>query len=566
MKKIGNVFILFILIFFTWYLLSPYLSKDTIPGWGIDPYFCVYVIKQVMEKFAFGIFPHQSTFWDIPMFFPSKHTLAFSDPFILQGILVYIFHKILSVDFFLSVNLAFAGFFLLNWMFCFLFYNVYVRSIFVSIVASWLWTFSLYFLAQSAHFQNTAAVGIVMTLYFSTKVNKKINVYTFLWIPISFLVLATSNLYNFVFTVYIIPPFWLFEIHRRFKNQSQKIKLVIIRNYLFSIIISIVLTLPIFYRYYETRKMYSEFSMQRNFFEQVYSSSRLIDYFTNFSLPPFYQNWLPLPTHFERNAFPGLFSFLFFVSSVLIFLYFWKYKKDLKYYSRQHINGMILTFLLFCLGVFLASGALLFPDLFQLVTHFVPGLSGLRAIGRAGMIVVLAECLGMGILLSLLSKQKKFTLLLLLCFMVGLQIFERLVPHFRHSQVNVTKSKIYNSRITNYLKQKSPESFGVLELSPDKEEQIKFSLERSLYHNHPILVGYSGFYPFSHEKLPKTYEFLQKCDSNNSEFQIFFKNTKYIIIHKNIQELPVNIISCLGNLGFYRLLTDSEEVLFTAKK
>lgn len=548
MKKFCIAFVFITLVSSSWYLLSPYISSETIPGWGLDPYFCVYVIKQVVSQLDLGIYPLESKFWDIPMFFPAKRVLAFSDPFILQGFFVFILQKIFSLSFFLSVNLVFVTFFLLNLIFCFLFYSVYIRSYFISIIAAWLWTFSVYFLVQSAHYQNTAAVGIVMTLYFSTKVNKKMNQYVFFWIPISFIVLVTSNLYNFVFTIFVIPSFWLFEIYRKFNKQPLTYKLIVIRNYLCSIFVSIFVTFPILYRYYETRQMYPEFLTQRNFWEQTYSSARLVDY-------------VSITGNFERTAFPGLFTFLIFLVSLFIFFYFVISDKNSQTYPRYSTKGMVLVFVLLVLGSFLASGAHWFPNLFQFVSEVVPGLSGLRAIGRAGVIVVLAECLAVGIFLHIIYRKNKFFLFLLLCILVALQIHERLIHNFRNNQILIKNADIHKSKITHFLKGKKGD-LAIFEVSSDGSQQIKFSLERGLFHELPIITGYSGFSPYSHYDVFKIYGYLEKCNLDRLKNNKLLKHSHFIILHEKKQERLYSMVGCLEQLDFKTLIKNKNQTLF----
>ncbi|MBE7410516.1 MAG: hypothetical protein L6Q54_09880 [Leptospiraceae bacterium] len=375
----------------TYWLLSPLINSDTITGWGVDPYFCTFVMDKVSGQFALGLSPFQSKFWDIGLFYPAIRTLAYSDPFILQGFLVFLLKTIFSVNLFTSANIVFALFFLLNFFCAFLLFYEISKNKNASIISSWLWAFSLHHLSQSSHFQNTSSFTIPLALYFTFKIFSNSKFIYKLGLALSFFLLACSNLYYFVFTEIAVGFTILFQLI--FTKTFQMRKTILLRS-TFSIMLAVLFSLPILYRYFESAKIYPEIENSRgSIADQMDFSARASDYFSSLHDPIEYKKILPTVTNIERIVSPGLYTFgisiIFILFQIFNRIFIKKYPSQIFYYGV----GLLIF------SSTIASGLLIDEENTTLLFQFIPGILNLRAIGRVGILIVLAECILIAILL-----------------------------------------------------------------------------------------------------------------------------------------------------------------------
>ena len=163
---------------------------DTIPGFGLDPFFCMFVIDTNSKHLSAGNFLEIA---NLSFFYPKKHTLGFSDPLIFHSFLFALI-KLFVTSKATAIRYMFVLFFLLNWLVCTQFLFHLKKKINISIFVGWLFAFSLFFQVQSAHYQNLLVFPVFLSILplFSPEMKLKYKfIYSFLGISI-FLI---SNLY-----------------------------------------------------------------------------------------------------------------------------------------------------------------------------------------------------------------------------------------------------------------------------------------------------------------------------------------------------------------------------------
>ncbi len=550
----------------TFWLLSPHLNSDSITGWGGDPYFCTFVMDKVSNQFALGLNPFQDKFWDIPFFYPAKRALAYSDPFILQGFLIYILEKFFQTNLFLSVNIVFILFFILSTIFAALFYFEVTKNRIGSVLAGWLWAFSLHHLSQSAHFQNTAGFGIPMALFFLFRVFSNPSWIYKVGLALSFFLLVCSNLYYFVFAEIAVGYAILYRIIIA-RSNSEKKKIIFQAG--FALILAIAVSFPVLYRYLETRKMYPEFENARGIEEQVVFSARAGDYVSSLHDPVDYQRILPVVINLERIASPGLYTF----AIVLCFILFHGYSRVFQKILPTRIFYFGLG--LFILSALISSGLLIHKGFFSGLFELIPGIKNLRAIGRIGILVVLAECLFIALLFKYIlhnirtgeNKRYRFLLGLFLFLIVALQVRERLSFRFREDKIKIDSEKVNASPIVQFLaiQKIGHVEFPVMEIDTksDPDNHNNQYLLRSLFHHQPILNGYSGYTPSTHYNLnANAIQYFLKCSLPVDEYNSPLFQAKGLILNKDFRDIGHDELDCLKKQGFIKIVKQDGTVMF----
>jgi hypothetical protein len=530
------IFILFILLSINFYLLSPFLSNENIAGWGSDPYFCLYVVKQLANKFNLGIFPWRDEFWDLPFFFPAKQVLAFSDPLILPGLTVYILNK-LGVDTLLAFNIIFIINLFLNWLFASLVLKRFISSQQLAIVCGWLLGFSSHLLSQSAHFQNTYAWLFFMALYGALSLKDRTTFSPILVLFFGVFLLGITNLYYLAFTIIAVGLLifsvliYPFAIGRCLSIVS-------------TVSIALISLTPVISRYHQVRDIYPPETFSRPFELQVHFSARVIDFFTSNLISPLYSSFLPLSENFERNSFIGLFSFLVTLLGFLIIpIFFLKTKKDIN--LRQ---GYLLGTFLSLGGVFIATAPWACPSLFISLRETIPGVADLRAIGRIGIMTTLGFAILSCIFIqqiNLFFERSKLRSLVIFLFLTP-QIAERVIPEFRDSwrafkSVELKKNEVQLTR---------NQGVAYLEYSFSPMDNYNaHALIEGLINDVKVINGYSGYSPPGYD-FDGLREVINNCNGTLDRYSQHLKNTKWLTIRSIPEGKKEVVLNCFKTLGF----------------
>jgi hypothetical protein len=547
----GALFLLVVLIATTVYLLSPFISTKTIPGWGDDPVFCVFTLGALAKQFSVGLTPWHEAFWDIPMFVPKRQVLALSDPLLLPGFLVFVFHHWLTLPLFLSVNIVFVVLLLLGWLSCWLLLRALGFSRNVAISGGWLWAFSPSILSQSAHFQNTMAFAIPLVLAgaVSTWHGK---IYGNLLVITGILFLGYSNLYY----LYIASFALMAIVGVLFIGERSFLKAA---SVLGSFGVALFLCVPIGAHYMGGGGGSSiGASDERPFWLQQHFAARLKDYFTSNLVHPWWTGILPVSENFERNAFSGISTLFFAIAGLIIGIC------PIIRRRKEVIDGGALAVFVGCLlilvGCFFSSGPLFAESFYQHMRSWIPGFAEMRAVGRFGILVVLGEVVLSVIFLQFLARSRssaigKWALVALIIFV---QVFERVVPEYRRWQVSLQPDEISSILSSHALEG------AVWEISPgDSQATNLVAMRRALFHSHPIINGYSGYEPEGYS-LKSVSLLSSDCQGFINHYNHLLQHAKLIVVHGFAETQMNRVVECLG-FGYDLQSNSAEGAIFVRR-
>jgi hypothetical protein len=545
---------------FTIVMLIPILTRDTLPGFGSDPYFCAYIIKQVSNNFSSGILFFESKFWDINLYYPNIRSLALSDPFILQGLIVFILKYFNNNNLIYNINLLFIISFLMNWFLSFLLFKKYCSSKILSLVFSWLFSFSVYNQIQSSHFQNLSFYGLILFIYSIQKLNFKFSFFTLFCITFSLFVLVTSNLYYFLFCLYLSPILIMIMLYTKNYFSNWKRLILIIKNSIIYIIFGIILSSTIIYRYVEVKWIYPELQNQRTFADQINLATRFVDIFSSLNKYWIYPDFYPISLNFERSFFPGMSNL---VLGILLTILFLKYKNI---FNQREIR-FIKIGALFILIIFIISSSPVYLPLISKLLNFVfPPLSSLRAIGRINIFGILFYFLILSILIRkfllfrFVSNSTYFVVTIifwLTLFFSSLEMFSFRIDNYKFNIYSISDNLIY------LIDSNTNKDSNILILENNSEAEVEKFLKFALLSNFKIINGYSGYSPSSHYITEKSQNFLVSCRYNSSSFRSFKRNIDYLIL--KIDEKFEELNECLLSNNFKPTSHSSKYTVYKLK-
>jgi hypothetical protein len=533
-------------VFLTYHLLSPFLTNHSVPGWGEDPIFCAFTLKEVSRKFAEGWTPLGDEFWNIRMYYPSTKVLAFSDPLILPGFLLFLAQKV-GLPMFLSINMIFCLFIISGWLSATLFFCSFGIEKKLAATGGWLWAFSSHLLSQSAHFQNTLAFGIPLSLsgMMLMSSEKKGGSAAFCG---GLLILGCSNLYYLYFTLLTSGILWALLL---LVESSGPQRLRLLWRYPLLLCGTLITLSPILYRYFEVKGIYGAALTSRPFWLQQHFAARPKDYFTSNLVSPLYSAYTAISDNFERNAFPGLISLLLAFLGLLIALI--QLPKWMRGQLPVGVVKLPVVGIAFVIaGALLSSGPLLLPSGYEWLRAHLPGFADIRAVGRFGILVVLGEtCLIVYGIDTLRRCSMLPGIRVLVNFgltlAVLLQIAERIVPQYRTWQVAVDPDHETTAILAAIAAQ--PSQGPLLEIGFDESQAVHVNaLRRALHHEVPVLNGYSGFEPQGYA-LRSLASSDQGCDILMHDYWSLLKSSGLLLVKGKDSEETKRVGQCLQNVG-----------------
>jgi hypothetical protein len=489
--------------------------KGSIPGFGLDPFFCMFVIHTNALKFLALDF---QGIVNLPFFYPKAHTLAFSDPLLFHSILYLVFYKIFEVKD-LCIRLMFFSFFILNWIACSVFLYQIRKKIITALFVGWLFAFSLFLQVQSAHYQNLIVFPIflsIIPLFKLTLYNRSKFLLTFFG---TFL-MVISNLYFFIYGLIVF-----FSIAILYSIYRGRFFLIKSKYAFFGCVVAGLFALPIIQYYYSVKIEYPEIVGVRNFDEKVSFSARPSDFF-KVLYPPFLYFDLKkyfVSYEFERTNFSGLLGMMIFTGLSLPYLKFTKFKT---------LKPQLLSIFLFAIGVFLVSGPLIFPPIYKLASMIVPGLSEIRAVGRAGLIINIAYVVSIFIFIAI-PKIKNFFYYTFITLVILILIGERITIDFptRFVQLNLP----INEESLQLVKDENIENIdtkSIFVLTETVEDFIRIPFYLSIESGIATVNGYSGYNPSEWNHTNLLFSQVPDCKQVVRENRFLFDHASYLLIER----------------------------------
>lgn len=371
------------------------LNLDNLPGDYLDARYINYVLEHGFLWFN-NIEPHQN-FWDMPMFYPNKNTLAFGD-IMLGAMLIYC-----PIRFFVdNPQNAFQIFYVLSlflnfFSFYFLSRKVFKLTNLYSSFSAYFFTFCLIRHAQTIHFQLFWQFYMILSIFcfclIKNQNTKLINRLLFLF-GVIFWVLQTYTTFYFGWYMFFCLPIVLTALlifkdtRLMFKNWLKNVDNFCICTVAFGL----VLLLPLAYHYLLVGSKFAK-AEPSNILHLLFSYSFLDSIFIDYSLFYFEEAMLGV----------GLITTLL----IIVALFKSKYKKPL------------LFFVVVLISIFCNKHIYSF-----LYNNFLP-MAAIRALGRYVFVFVPIYAL---ILACFLKNLKHFWLTLLLMILI---IVEQ-IPYVNH--------------------------------------------------------------------------------------------------------------------------------------
>ncbi|MDZ4726983.1 MAG: hypothetical protein SH817_12555 [Leptospira sp.] len=484
----------------------------------MDPFFCMFVIDTNSKHLSNGNFFEIA---NLPFFYPKKQTLGFSDPLIFHSLLFALIKPFVSSKA-TAIRLMFVLFFFLNWLVCSKFLFLLKKNVSISIFVGWLFTFSLFFQVQSAHYQNLLVFPIFLSILplFSPEMKLK---YKFIYSFIGISIFLISNLY---FSIYSLIVYFSSLIFLYIYKGSITLKKNVYS--ILGVLISLMVCYPLLQFYFDIRIEYPEIVGVRNFEEKIQFSASWRDYLKVLYPPSIYLHFKKyfVSFDFEKSNFSGLIGLILFFAITV---------SNIKNIFKRKYDIYKLSIFLFGIGVFLASGAIYLPFLYKIILKIVPGISEIRALGRAGLII------NLGIILSVYyflikfpiknTKQKLF--FSLICLLLFSERFAEdfYIRNIEYSTDSNREAKlIFDSYIIlNKVNKTKP----ILVISENSENNIRIPFFLNLESDATIINGYSGYQPKEWNHFALLNETNAKCDVSMKKNEFLFSYASLLLVETN---------------------------------
>lgn len=449
------------------------------------------------------------------IFFPHKDSMLYSETQLSAGVLTLPLHFINDSPIFAYNVWTIASFFFMGFFMYLLAKYLSKNNEFVSILAGILFAYSPFRMAALSHLQNSSIFYLPLAMllifkFFDTK-KRSYLIGLLVTLVLQFYASWYQMVYALIAVGILLAGYWIFKLAR------PKVVLKVFA----AVCLAVVLTLPL-------AKAYANFSKASNASFSIQSQATYSASLLDYAIPhqgtlvgKLYYHLRPTAQHNSYN--PDSHSYygmtLYGLVIVLIILTF-KHRKRGVEAMRQFKTVIILTTIGLA-GLFISFGPVLklrslpyytFSDGFRyvipmpyiFVSKFLPQLSFMRALGRAGVLILFALCCLLALTPLVVGKVGfyKRHRKLINVLVVGLIIFE-LFPFHRMPMRNQTYS--YNLSVPAVYKfiKKNSQVNNILVISADFDYPGSEGFPTWLpevtmwsgYHNKEIYNGYSGYLP-----------------------------------------------------------------------
>ena len=547
-------FILFSsIVFYGFYNKTSLGGKYVISYFLDDPLLNMAILKHNMDIFL----THSlSNLWHMPIFYPYKLTLAFSENLLPQSVFLLPVYTLTGHNIVQTYNIAILLSFIA------LAFNLYVASYYytknieASILAAIFFAFSPFFITHLSHFQVISAFWLPLIFLGIHKAFKENNIKYIALASVLYVLQSASCMYYLVITpIFVIIHFAVYYYYNP-KNTRFFTKALLLFFF-----ISII---PIFLLITPYLKVTSLYGLERTLREiRAYSPTIL-----SFILPPpctlldfivktFVKN---IPRYNQARLYMGILPSIFLIFA-LIFIeknIILAFKLKERTYEDTHEYAPVLIikkhpypafikayWWSFWVSLSLALGITLFGSpipnpLYALFYKFYPGAAGLRDPSRFFAITIMSCAIFIAYFYNTYSKNKKrVTIFILLLIYLLLEFLPKTAP-VRKMPYGGKLPEAYKWIMQNTNQKDRLMEFPLVELfyqqkifcrPPDSSTYRKgfFYTYYTVFHKKDIFNGYSGYFsPFLIYALissPKTQLSVAK-----------YTGIRYIVIHKDIYQ------------------------------
>ncbi len=416
-KYIIAIFIFTLSAIYITYPLAPHIA-DRVTGFGDE-----LVISWIQNWVIHSLFTDPLNIFNANIYYPYNNTLAFSDPFILTGIMAipikFITGEAISVfNFTLISSLLLLGFSI----FTLIYYLT--KNYLLSVFCGLLINFSPAVLDYSVHVQVLAVWSVPLSTLFFLRFLETAKT-RFLAVS---LIILLIQIYNSVLPGYfIVFSFCVILLFYFSKKSASYNRFINLKNIL-TIALFAFAIIPIGNAYFSVSK---EFNYVRDIRDAVHFAFQPEDFLfpgVRTKLHGFLYEAIPSNKFSQNNEFkPGYLGLIFSALVILAILYIIKNFKrisiDIKTFFTISMLGFILS-----LGPVLHLGRqtihepFMIPLPYALFYYIIPGFQGLRNSGRWNMLFMIAVVIVIGLilnkLLSRLSLKKQIIIYASLLFLV----------------------------------------------------------------------------------------------------------------------------------------------------
>jgi hypothetical protein len=521
------------------------------------------------------------SYTDGNIFFPHKDSMLFSETQLSAGLLTLPLHFINDNPIFSYNVWSIASFFFMGFFMYMLAKYLSKKHEFISILAGILFAYSPFRMAALSHLQNSSIFYLPLAVllifkFFETK-KRGYLIGLFVTLVLQFYASWYQMVYALIAIGLLLGGYWVFKLA----------KLKVVLNVFIVVCLAALSTLPL-------AKAYANFSKTSNASFSIQSqttySASLVDYFIPEQGTLLGRLYYHLKPTAQRNSYNpdshSYYGMTLYALAIVLFVLAYRTRKRSVQIMRQFktlvifaligLAGMIISLgpvlKIKGSGTYVLSGdevryAIALP--YILVSKFLPQLSFMRALGRAGVLILFALCCFLALVpfavkkVGFYQRHKR----LINCLVIGLIIFE-LIPF--HRMPMRSESYVYNLSVPPVyeLVKSRDEIDNIIVLAADFDYRGSEGFPTWLpevtmwagYHNKNVFNGYSGYLPPDY--YPTYWSFL---DFNADDIEsLKQKDLRYVIVDKRLSnanpELADQVSEVLGdNSTVYK---DQDYVLF----
>jgi len=517
-KNFENFIFVFIFFLSTAFLLFRY-TYDSLPGDLGDTIFSIFLL----ESFHNSIINNNS-FTDLPYQFPLKNNIYFSET-MWGSAWIYSIFRFIGNNTIDSFKFYFITCSLLNYIVCYFVLRKLKLSIQSSLIAAFLFSFSLPILAHDVRPQLLLRFYTPLSFYFYYRYldnfELKYVVLSFLFVFLQ--ILSSMYLGIFLIIFLIITHIIKFSEKKKINNLDLKTFFKVkIKSKVFIIIFLILVGCFFYYifSYYSIKNIYE--------FKRSYPESALINIFSFFTTErSFLGFYRILPNQFplgEQQLYLGV-SFY-----IVLFIFF----KNRKFLSDTEFSSIMKKATFINLLLYTSF----FGISFFLILYYMPGLSGLRAPVRSILIILFPISFILGLYIDEISKIKFKKFFLIKYLLVFFLLSEILSAKLSMVEIKSIENRI--SQISKKINNSNKNKILVFKHSDNYVQNYHDDVFRSLYtvmNNLKTFNGYTSFVPEFSRPFKNCSEFdkfiteLNKFHDENNLKKRKFENSEVTFIN-----------------------------------
>jgi len=345
-----------------------------------DPRFCNYLLEHSFLWIKSN--PLHNNYWNLPIFYPIKNTLAYSDMLLGPAPIYWILRLFFLPD--TSYQLWLILVFVLNYTVIYIFLSKYLKySAYPSSIGSFIFTYSIPRTAQLMHAQLLPEFFIILSLFGLCKMFSDKSSKTWYWSLCFFLgillQIITGVYLAFFWCLSLIVTFFIIRTFLPHTSIPSASTIKIIQNILILLIFSLILLFPVFLHYYAASKTTGFFDLKSIY---SYLPHLMSWFYTGHSFV--YSRLYFLPFFQFNNAYELVLN-IGYVTTILV-IYTALINKN-KYFFR----------LLLLSTVSIMSIVTIIPftefSLWEYIAAYLPFVRSVRVMSRIVLILLIPVCI-----------------------------------------------------------------------------------------------------------------------------------------------------------------------------